>query len=267
MKIGSATIEIRPRTITEMIDLATLFYRTHLRVLCGVLAVLGLPLVLISCGLHYVTGQAWLAILFFWLTLPLPGGAVVLTASRLVFGTRLTVRRALALYRPLWAGLFFRRLGQSLVALPLLPVVAGFALRLRWAFTPMIVLLERLSGRSLALRRVGLNRRGGASSFGMDLLVGMICFTLLLSLTMVLELVGNDFLSLWPGSGLFDAEVFDDPVRLGLWLLAALLVSPIAHLSWFFFYINARIRGEGWDLELGLKAAAARLPGRKEAAA
>jgi len=41
----------------------------------------------------------------------------------------------------------------------------------------------------------------------------------------------------------------------------------VAQLSWFFLYINARIRGEGWDLELGLKAAAARAPGSKEAAA
>jgi len=267
MKIASATIEIRPRTITEMVDLATLFYRTHLRVIAGLLAVLGVPIVLLAAGLHWLTGQAWLAILLFWLMLPLPAGAVVLAASRIVFGTHLTVRRALKLYGPLWAGLFFRKLGQNLLTLLLMPVVAGFALRLRWAFTEMIVLLERLSGRPLALRRVGLNRRGGASSFGMDLVTGMICATLVLGMAIVLELICSDFLSLWPGSGLFSLDVFDDPVRLGLWLLAALVVSPIAHLSWFFFYINARIRGEGWDLELGLKAAAARLPGRKEAAA
>ncbi|MBW2277064.1 MAG: hypothetical protein JRF63_06195 [Deltaproteobacteria bacterium] len=267
MKIASATIEIRPRKITEMIDLATLFYRTHFRVIFGLLAVLGVPIVLFACGVHYLTGQAWLAILLFWLLLPLPAGAVVLAASRIVFGTHLTVRRALKLYGPLWAGLFLRRLWQNLITLLLMPVIAGFALRLRWAFTPMIVLLERLSGRPLALRRVGLNRRGGASSFGMDLLVGMVCGTLVLSLTIVIELICSDFLSLWHDSGLFSLEVFDDPVRLGLWMLAALLVSPIAHLSWFFFYINARIRGEGWDLELGLKAAAARLPNRREDAA
>jgi hypothetical protein len=267
MKIASATIEIRPRSITEMIDLALLFYRTHLRVIFGVLAVLGIPVVLAAVGLHYLTGQAWLAMLSFWLLLPLPAGAVVLAASRIVFGTQLTVRRALGLYRPLWAGLFFRRLGQSLLVLLLMPVVAGFALRLRWAFTPMIVLLERLAGRPLALRRAGLNRRGGASSFAMDLVLALLCLTLVLAMMIVFELITGDFLTLWPGSGLFDFEVFDDPVRLGIWMLAALLVSPIAHLSWFFFYINARIRGEGWDLELGLKSAAARMPPRKEVAA
>jgi hypothetical protein len=267
MRIASATIEIRPRKITEMIDLALLFYRTHLRVIFGVQMVLGVPIVLLACGLLYLTGQAWLSILFFWLMLPLPAGAVVLTASRIVFGTRLTVGRALSLYRPLWAGLFFRRLGQNAVVLVLAPVVAGFALRLRWAFTPMIVLLERLAGRPLALRRTGLNRRGGASAFGMDVLLALLSAVLLLAVAIVLELILSDFLSLWPGSGLFDGEALDDPVRLGLWLLSALVVSPIAHLSWFFFYINARIRGEGWDLELGLKAAAARLPDKREAAA
>lgn len=267
MKIESATIEIRPRSITEIIDLAMLFYRTHAKVILGLLAVLGVPVVLLACGLHYLTDRAWLAILFYWLMLPLPGGAVVLAASRIVFGTRLTVRRTLSLYRPLWAKVFFRRLGQNLVTLLLMPIIAGFALRLRWAFTPMIVLLERLSGRRLARRRAGLSRRGGASTFGMDLLVSFFCLVSVLALAMVLELVLNDFLSLWPTSGLFDPEMFDDPVRLGLWLMAALVVSPVIFLSWFLFYINARIRGEGWDLELGLKVAAARLPGKKEAVA
>ncbi len=47
-----------------------------------------------------------------------------------------------------------------------------------------------------------------------------------------------------------------------------LIASPLATLSWFFLYLNARIRGEGWDIELGLKGIAARLSAEdKEAAA
>lgn len=267
MKIRSATIEIRPRSVTEMIDLAWLFYRAHAKVILGLLGVLGLPVVVGAAGLQALTGQTWLALLCFWLLLPLSGGGVVLAASRIVFGTRLTLGRALALYRPLWSGLFFRRLGQQALVLLLLPVVVGYFLRLRWAFTPMIVLLERLSGAPLALRRRGLHRRGGASAFALDLAVGMLGLVLTLAVVVVLDLVLTDFLSLWPDSGLLTLEAFDDPVRLGVWLLGALIVSPIAHLSWFFLYINARIRGEGWDLELGLRAAAARAPGSREAAA
>ena len=30
------------------------------------------------------------------------------------------------------------------------------------------------------------------------------------------------------------------PVRFALWLVAALVVSPVATLSWFFLYLNVR---------------------------
>lgn len=268
MLVDDATFEIRTRRTTEVVDLAFVFYRTHLRVIGGVTLALGVPLIAAGAALHWATGWWWAAALFFWLTLPLPGGAVTLAASRIVFGTRLTVRRALALYGPLWAGLFFRRLGQSILTLALLPIVVGYSLRLRWGFTPMIVLLERLSGRALATRRAGLRRRGGTSGFGMEIALAIFMIAALLGVAITFELVVVDFFAILPDGALFAAEVFDEPLRLALWLLAALVISPLATLSWFFLYLNARIRGEGWDIELGLKGIAARLTaGDKEAGA
>jgi hypothetical protein len=268
MLVDDATIEIRTRRTTEIVDLAFVFYRTHLRVLGGVTLALGVPLVAAAAALHSATGRWWAAALFFWLTLPLPSGAVTLAASRIVFGTRLTVGRALALYGPLWAGLFFRRLLQQILTLLLLPFVVGYTLRLKWGFTPMIVLLERLSGRALATRRVGLRRRGGSSGFGLEIALAIFLIAALLGLAITFELVAVDFLSILPDGALFTTRVLDEPLRFALWLLAALVASPLGTLSWFFLYLNARIRGEGWDIELGLKGIAARLAaGDKEAAA
>lgn len=267
MKVENATIEIRPRGVTELADLAFLFYRARLPVMSGLLAILGVPLIGVAMGIHYLTGQAWLAVLFFWLTLHLPTGAVVLAASRYVFGTPLSLWDGLGIYRPLWAGLFFRVLGQKIVMLLLSPIVVGYVLKLKWVFTPMVVLLERLSGKSLSIRRKGLYRRGGASGFGLDILLKVLGAFLVCGIVLVLELFFTEVLTLFDGEGLFSWSVADDPVRLGIWMLCVLMVSPLSSLSWFFLYLNARIRGEGWDLELGLRSAAARVTRDGEAAA
>jgi hypothetical protein len=268
MLVDDATIEIRTRRTTEIIDLSFVFYRTHLRVIGGVALALGVPLIAAAAALHRATGMWWAAVLFFWLTLSIPSGAVTLAASRIVFGTRLTVGRALALYAPLWAGLFFRRLLHQILTLLLLPIVVGYTLRLRWGFTPMIVLLERLTGRALGTRRVGLRRRGGTGGFGLETMLAIFMTAALLGVAITFELVVVDFFAILPDGALFSMQVFDEPLRLSLWLLAALVASPLATLSWFFLYLNARIRGEGWDIELGLKGIAARLgPGDREAAA
>ena len=266
MKVKSATIEIRPRKVTEIIDLAMLFYRTHLPVIFPVLAVLGGPLIAAAVGLHYLTGEAWISICFFWLTLSIPTGAVVLTASKLVFGNSLTAQEALSLYRGEWFSLFMRRLGQKILVVALIPIIVGYLLRLRWAFTPMIVLLERLAGHTLALRRRGLRRRGGASAFGMDILLLLLTVTILLGLMMVLELLFGNILALWTDDGLFSEAVLNEPLKLGVWMLVLLAITPVGTLSWFFLYLDARIRGEGWDLELGLKATVSRIPADEEVA-
>ncbi|HUT78287.1 MAG TPA: hypothetical protein VM285_11400 [Polyangia bacterium] len=259
MKILDATIEIRSRTTTEVIDLATLFYRAHWKLLLPLALLLGLPVAGACAGLHALTGRWWLALLAFILLSAVPSGAVVLAASRLVFGTPLHIGSTLRLYASTWAGLFFRRAGQTLLTLLLLPLGAGLALRLRWAFTPMIVLLERLGGRELARRRVGLNRRGGVGSLGLDIACWLVCALLLLAVVVVVDLVVTDLLGSWSDGGLFSVEALDDPLRFGTWMAAWLLVLPVGQLAWFFAYINARIRGEGWDLELGFRETAARL--------
>jgi hypothetical protein len=39
----------------------------------------------------------------------------------------------------------------------------------------------------------------------------------------------------------------------------AWLVYPLARLAWFFCYLDARIRKEGWDVELAFRIEAGRL--------
>ncbi len=264
MKIDRATIEIRPRGLCEIIDLALLFYRRHLNPLLPIALLFGLPIVMLGLVVYLVSGELWLGCLAFWLVLPLMSGAVILTASRLVFGVKLNVSLARALYGKIWAGHFFLALVQRFAQLALIPFIYGYLLRLMWSFTPMVVLLERLGGLPLRLRQRTLYRRGAAASFGLELMITLNATVIVAALAFIIDLIGSDFLGLWKNYELFTTAA-GDPLKVGLWLLIVLVVLPVVQLSWFFFYLDARIRQEGWDLELGFRATRASMDGTKGA--
>ena len=50
-----------------------------------------------------------------------------------------------------------------------------------------------------------------------------------------------------------------DPTVIGLIALTCWLVYPIARLAWFFCYLDARVRAEGWDVEIAFRLEAKRL--------
>ncbi len=100
----------------------------------------------------------------------------------------------------------------------------------------------------------------------MDILLFLVTVTVLLGIMIVLELVFGNILALWTDDGLLSGAVFNEPLMLGVWMLVLLAITPVGTLSWFFLYLDSRIRGEGWDLELGLKATASRIPPDEEVA-
>ena len=260
MRIGRATFEIRPRKISEILDLALLFYRTHLSILFQITMIIGIPCIIATTIVHYLTGEAWVAILLFWLLCPIIHGAIILTASRLVFDTKLTARSALRIYRPFSVDLFLRSTGQNLLFLVTAPLVVGFVYKLGWVYTPMIVMLERLSGKEIDRRRRGLSRRyRGGSPISLSLVLYLVSSVVLLAVATLFELVLGDFLNLYKDIGLFTDYVLYEPEKLALWFLCALFVLPFFSLSCFFHYLDARIRGEGWDIELGFKSTVERM--------
>jgi hypothetical protein len=42
-------------------------------------------------------------------------------------------------------------------------------------------------------------------------------------------------------------------------MLIGLTCTPVFDLAWFLLYLDARTRKEGWDIELGMRAARERL--------
>ncbi len=260
MQFERAIIEIRPRGLFELLDLAQRFYRAHFFLLFPLAVVFAIPAVLLGHGLHLWLGQTWLSLLAFWLLLPLSSGAGILAASRLVFGVPMDLRRTAALYKPMMLRNLMVAVGQRLLWLPLVPFFAGWAMRLYWAFTPMVLLLERLEGPPLRLRRRSLHRRGGANGFALDITAVFLGAIILGALAVAGDFVLSDIISLWDTGGLV-RDLDGSPFKLATWMLIALAALPLMDLTWFFYYLNARIRKEGWDIELGFRAAAARLEG------
>lgn len=264
MRFDKANIDIRPRTALEVLDLALHFYRNHLGLLSKINIILSLPGLLVGSGIAIGLKSPSFALFAFWMLLPLSSGGIVLVASRKVFGMPLTVKDALTLYRPLAASHFLNRLIHRIFWIPLIPFGLVFSeiLRLNWSFSPMILLLERLEGKQLSLRRRALHRRGGANAFGFDLAVLLQSCWFIAALLFVADLVLSDIFAVWEFGGLFTA-VASNPLKTIIILMSVLLVSPFVDLAWFFYYLDARIRKEGWDLELGFRSIARRISAEK----
>ncbi|MBN2343105.1 MAG: hypothetical protein JXX29_08115 [Deltaproteobacteria bacterium] len=259
MKIADATIEIRPRSASELVDTAVLFYRTHFPLLFSQTAVFGFPAVVVAMSIHYLTHSAFFAIAVLMVLLSLLTGAVVASAGRIVFGSRLTLRESLGVYRSVWGRYFGRKLWENIVCLLFLPVVIGYAWHLAFSYTAPVGILEQLRGRDLRIRRKGLLRRGGGNSFVFDFQLILVVTAFAAGAICLLELTLGNVFTLWQDTGLRSEEVLDDPMRLGIWMAAVVVVCPIYSLGWFFRYLDARIRAEGWDLELDFRRAAQRL--------
>lgn len=265
MRFDQATVDIRPRSVPEVLDLAVQLYRAHFGLLFGLYAVWGLPSTLVALGTLWLGGPPWLAGLLFYMLLPLASGAVILAASRLVFGIELSLGRSISLFRRAALSHLGTRLLHRLAWVPLLPLILGQSLRLAWAFTPMVQLLERLSGPELRQRRAALHRRAGGTALGLDLSALMLVTAVIFALAFTVDLVFSDFFALWRTGSFFEvADVVVSPLRLALWALVVLLSAPIFDLAWFLLYLDARIRKEGWDIELGMRAARERLASESE---
>lgn len=264
MRFDKATIDVRPRGAFEVLDLALQFYRNHLGLLLALNFILGLPALFVGTAIAFFSRDFLVSLLGFWLMLPLCSGGIILAASRKVFGAPLKVAGALSIYKPLAWPHFLVRFAHRLVWAPLIPLglVFGEILRLKWSFTPMILLLERLTGKKLALRRRALHRRGGANVFSFDLSVLALVSWITVALLFVADLFLSDILAVWEFGGIF-RDPSSQPLKIVIALSMLLLASPIVDLAWFFYYLDARIRKEGWDLELGFRSIARRIKEKK----
>lgn len=249
-------VAVRSRGILECLDLATLFCgRRPLAVL--VAAALGAaPWIVVNQllfagadGDHLLLPAAWVL----GMEMPWAAAPLVLCLGQAMFADRVSWRfAARSLAGALPAMILFQVLlrGACLGLVVLAPVVV-----IGMYFLDPIILLERPRLSQVWSRRSAMNRRS----------LGHVMSLVAVELAL---LAGGWFLGLevvdavvatWRGVGPGDADVMGGPVaRLFSWQSQVAFWAAHAFLVVFrfFAYLDARIRREGWDVELKFRSAA-----------
>lgn len=265
MNLLEARVALRPRSMSDVLDLAGPFCIANRRAL--------LPLVLgttalgaaLAAACRIGLGWSWSAV---WTTI---GGYLILTnglftqvAGDLLFREPGEVRRRTN------AGRFLRRLPQYLVARVLqwlvLAVCAAVFVPLpifapRLFFVSEVVLLESASPAGSLARSSRLVLFRSIPCLGLALACLLAPFVFAIAADVVGDAVvnlvfemGRPFGSLWSDGGS------------GYAVLGALLSAPFVASASFLGYIDLRTRKEGWDIQLRLMALAdAEVEGRRVA--
>ncbi|MFO0555784.1 MAG: hypothetical protein U0271_45830 [Polyangiaceae bacterium] len=248
MNLSAATIVLRPRKTSEVMDLT---FRVAFSIALGpyvriALATL-LPAYVALLALKYLLAIPWPML---WLiAIPLSTwleGPFTVSASRLVFGERLTVRQTLATFGkriPSYTGALLLRV--LLVALGLMVCVGVFFILPAALLMGEISLLENAAPLDAFKRsRVLASQRASNAS-----LAGMAMSIAKLGFVFGLEALGHgivrDVLQLGEPFGSLISDYGSPYALLGL-----LLSGPFMATGRFLHYIDARTRADGWDIQV-----------------
>ena len=271
MRLEDSTLALEPRSVGECIDLAVLYYRRHAAKLLTLSFLFGAaPITAGVVGSASGTGWLWSGLLFVFVS-PFLGATIVAGAGHHVFGEELTIGNAI---RHVGG-----RLGTLVLVLPSARLaytavsamcwgILTIPVATRYGFLSEVILLERLEGYRIAKRCEEILRDTFMEACGRLATIVGFAFGLSLTLFILMDL-GSQLLF---GVPIFAAKVswavaFDDilnllaydPLLVGVLSLTWWLVYPLARLAWFFCYLDARVRKEGWDVEIALRVEARRL--------
>jgi hypothetical protein len=138
----------------------------------------------------------------------------------------------------------------------------------RYGFLSEVLILEQLRGMKIGKRLEEILKRTHVEACGRYLAIASFAFLASTVLFLFLDLTSQ----LVFGVPIFLAKVswavaYEDVINLLSYdplLVVALastwwLVYPLARLAWFFCYLDARIRREGWDVEIAFRVEARRI--------
>ena len=246
MQLDDMTIQVRPRTHREAMDLGLRLVQSYWRAIYRPLLLVVLPLFLVTNLL--LSQHMWLAGLIIWWLKPVYDRIVLYVLSHAVFGqtpsSRDTLRHLPGLLK---TGLF--------VNLTLFRFAPGRS------FTLPVWQLEGLRGKARRERLRILQARASGHAYWLM----FICINM--EIILLFSLYGLIYMFLPQDSG-FEmlAPFFSDVppywaelASNGLYLLAVLIVEPFYVAAGFMLYLNRRTELEAWDVELGFRRLAARL--------
>jgi hypothetical protein len=239
VNLDKVTIEIRPRTPWEAVDLGLLMARRWWWPLTRVWLLLTLPPYLLLSLLFQ--NYLWVPILLIWWLKPLFERPLLYLLSHAVFGHLPDTRSALRAFPPLaarqwFASLTWRRLSPNRsMDLPVLQ-------------------LEGLSGYRRSDRLSLLHREGSAPALWL-LAIGIYLemFITLGLLVLLYALLPSEIYINFPGLDLTFDSLWFEYLMLMCAYLAMSAVAPFYVACGFSLYLNRRITLEAWDLDIAFK--------------
>ncbi len=299
MQLDRTEIVIRQRSLAELMDLSLLVLRRHGLKIAAASAVLGIPLMIVNVlSLNWMLGEeAILAtedieeaqiflrwrhgfhlVALFVMQFPLASLPATVWLGNQVFYEQLSLRQLLSkLKRVVWPTLFILgilRLGliglileffvdHTVIFDPATEVIfiLGLAsvllVRGVWPFAPEILGLELCSLRATATSPISYSKRraGLHQTVSSDHLSRFIaCSFIAVCLTCVLVAAGYMFFSTLTGRAGWYAWYNQLLLPLAIWLVGLFVV-----VFRFLSYLDSRIRLEGWELELRMRAEGERI--------
>jgi hypothetical protein len=250
MRLTEATVELRPRTPWEAIDLGVLLAREHRTLLMTSWAIVTLPVfAALSLVFH---NQPYLAVLLFWWLKPLFERLPLLILSQALFGSVPTLKQALKA----WPGTLRSQLVPSLL---------WRRLSLSRSFLLPVQQLEKLSGAQRALRVHTLSRKDQRAARLLTLVGCHLEAALWIGLSVLLYvLIPQQVETEWLWRSLLSTEVDSNPIdhlTNVLYALVLIVCEPIYVACGFSLYLNRRTILEAWDIELIFRRLRQRLIG------
>jgi hypothetical protein len=251
LKLETLTVELRPRSPWEAMELGSALVRRHARAIwVPWLLVTGAVFVVLTLA-AWAIGHIWLAGLLFWWLRPAFDRIPLYVLSRAVFGSVPSVAETLRAqltwgWRPMRGHLTWRRLSP-----------------LRAVMLP-IDLLENADRKQLGERRRVIG--GGIGGYAVQLFVMCANFILAIELSLLLltaiavpnELLPEAARAAWamitetpPAWALIALNLVD-------WLAAG-FIEPFYIGAGFGLYLNRRTQLEAWDLEIAFRRMRKRL--------
>ncbi len=271
MKVEEARLVIEPRSVGVCIDLACLFLRTHAAKIFGLTFLFVAPVSAITYYVAAVTSGGWLCSVALYIFLsPFLGAAIVAGAGHWVFGEPFTIAGTLkTVVSRMWSLLYFLLFSRAIVVVTSVTCWGLFIVPLetRYGFLQEIVLLEQLHGRHVGKRVGEIMSHTFWTAMGRYTAIVLFAMVVSISLFTIFDIGAGTLLGypivIGRTSAFFAEELFYlliwDPLAIATLSAAVWLVYPLARLAWFFCYIDARIRKEGWDVELHFRVESQRL--------
>lgn len=267
MQMDKTRIVIRQRSWSEILDLALHVCRSQAGGLLAAMLAGAVPMALINYALtrgmlrdveyqgEWPWDYVWSNVLLAMLEAPLVTAPATLYLGQSLFEEIAGARRiARDFVSSLPQLLLFQGLLRTLLVVPIVTAIMPFAM---WPYANEIILLER---NPLVARRAGTlsaRRRSAALHSGMSgelfiQSVGAFCLGAMLVVMFLLTIWF--FYAMFSGDWEFGWWVFAIGLPATIWTVVGYLV-----VVRFLSYLDLRIRREGWDVDLALRAQRARL--------